>query len=205
MSSLNAEILPPLSQIFGCRGSAGAGALRCRLAGQPVGLVPVRSGGSRPLAAGLVQLHVAEHDAAEHDHVAVAQLRLLDAAAVDERAVGAAVIEDARAPRAGNEDRVPARDRAVVEAQVGGEAAADVQRLALERDRQRARRGPVPRGTGRARWARSATAWWRMRSSRQAIASKRSVVPSTAGGEITVSVLMGQANSSRLRVRLRVA
>src|ERR1700740_2568821 len=72
-----------------------------------------------------LELEVAQHHAAEHDHVAVAQVGLLHASAVDERAVRAAVIEDPRTGAARHEDRVAARDRALVEVQIGGQAAAD--------------------------------------------------------------------------------
>ncbi len=37
---------------------------------------------------------IAQHDSAEHDLVAVADIGLFDAPAIDKRTVGAAVIED---------------------------------------------------------------------------------------------------------------
>jgi hypothetical protein len=64
-------------------------------------------------------LEIAEHDPPEQDHVAVVQIGLHDSLAVDERAVGAAVIEQARAGWAVHEHRVTARDRLLIEVQVG--------------------------------------------------------------------------------------
>jgi hypothetical protein len=53
--------------------------------------------------------------AAERDHVAIAQIGLLDALTVDERAIGTAVVENPLAAGARDEDRVTARDGTVVE------------------------------------------------------------------------------------------
>src|SRR6187455_1394416 len=69
-----------------------------------------------------------QRDAPELDDVAVAQLRVGDAHAVDEGAVGAAVIDD---------DRVAPRDALVLEAQIGREAAPEVGHRLLQRDQPR--------------------------------------------------------------------
>jgi hypothetical protein len=39
-------------------------------------------------------LQIPQHDPPQHEHVAIPQILLRDATAVDERAVGAAVVED---------------------------------------------------------------------------------------------------------------
>ena len=72
--------------------------------------------------------------AADEDLVAVGQRRPLDALAVDEDAVQRAVVEHADAVRAAHEQGVAARDGGVVEADVGGQGAADAGPLAGERD-----------------------------------------------------------------------
>ena len=59
----------------------------------------------------------------------------VDARAVDEHAVEAAVVEQPHAVGLAHDQRVAARDGRVVEAQVGGEAAADARPLARQRDR----------------------------------------------------------------------
>src|ERR1700726_3174652 len=82
-------------------------------------------------------LEVAQNHAPDHEPVAAAQIRLLDTAAVHERAVRAAVIEDPRTGGPGDEDRVTPRDRALVEAQVGGQTTADVHRVLLQPNHQR--------------------------------------------------------------------
>src|SRR5437868_14483976 len=84
----------------------------------------------------MLVLEIPQHDPAEHDHVAVTEVGLLDATAVDERAVGAAVIEDPRPRGPRHDDRVPPRYRGLVEAQVGREAAPDVDHLAGQRYEQ---------------------------------------------------------------------
>src|SRR5438128_1544736 len=89
--------------------------------------------GSRS-AAERLELQVAEHDAAEDDHVPVPEVGLLDSAAVHERAVGAAVVEDPGSLGRGHEDRVPARNRALVEMEICREPPTDAQGLAAEGD-----------------------------------------------------------------------
>src|SRR4051794_29929608 len=79
---------------------------------------------------------VGEDDAAQNDDVAVAQGRLEHPAAVDERAVGAAVVEDPRACGPLVQDRGPAGDALVVEPDVGREAAADVGRAGAQGQQQ---------------------------------------------------------------------
>ena len=71
--------------------------------------------------------HVEEVQAVapDDDLVAVAQRAPLDALAVDEDAVEGAVVEDPDAVGLAHDQRVAARDRRVVEADVGGQAAAD--------------------------------------------------------------------------------
>ena len=62
------------------------------------------------------------------DHVPQEELAFLagvDAGAIDERAVGAAVVEQPHSLLAVDEDRVPPRDRRLVEAQVCMQAATD--------------------------------------------------------------------------------
>src|SRR5919108_2020962 len=71
--------------------------------------------------------------APDDDLVAVGQDTPLDALAVDEHAVEAAVVEDAHAVGLAHDQGVPPRDRRVVEADVGGQAAAHPGPLALER------------------------------------------------------------------------
>ena len=82
-------------------------------------------------------VHISECDASERDHVAIAQIRLLDALSVDERAVGTAVVENPLAVRARDEDRVTTRDGTVVEMQVGADTASNVNDLLIERDAER--------------------------------------------------------------------
>ena len=72
--------------------------------------------------------------AADHDLVAVRQRAPFHPLAVDEHAVEAAVVEHAQAVGLAHDQRVPARDGRVVEADVGGQAAADPSPLALERE-----------------------------------------------------------------------
>ncbi len=69
-----------------------------------------RDAPQRPGAATRDDLGVAEHGAAEAQHVAIGQVGDGDGAAVDVGAVGAAVVEDARALAAEGEDRVAARN-----------------------------------------------------------------------------------------------
>ena len=71
----------------------------------------------------------------------------LDALAVDEHAVEAAVVEHPHAVGLAHDQRVAARHRRVVEADVGGEAAPDARPLALEGDDAHARRRRARRGT----------------------------------------------------------
>src|SRR5579884_34730 len=73
--------------------------------------------------------------ATDHDLVAVGQRAPLDALAVDEHAIQAAVIEDPQPVRLAHDQRVPARDGRIVEADVRGEAPPDPRPLALERVR----------------------------------------------------------------------
>src|SRR5690349_8043255 len=78
-----------------------------------------------------------QRDAPELDDVAVVQLRVGDAHAVDEGAVGAAVVEDPRALAVVDDDRVAPRDALVLEAQVGREAAPEVGHRLVQRDQPR--------------------------------------------------------------------
>lgn len=65
--------------------------------------------------------------------VAVLELYHLDAVAVYEHSVEASVVEHAGAARLAVHERVPARDRRVVEAKLGGRAAPDPRPLLYER------------------------------------------------------------------------
>ena len=69
--------------------------------------------------------------AADHDLVAVGQRAPLHALAVDEHAVEAAIVEHAQPVGLADDQRVAAGDGRVVEADVGGQAAADPGPLAL--------------------------------------------------------------------------
>src|SRR6188472_3541329 len=71
--------------------------------------------------------------APDDDLVTVAQHPPLDALAVHEHAVQAAVVEDPHAVGLAHDQRVAARDRGVVEAHVGRQAASDARPLAVER------------------------------------------------------------------------
>src|SRR3954452_6035609 len=77
-------------------------------------------------------LEEVEAIAPDDDLVAVGQDTPLDALAVDEHAVEAAVVEDAHAVGLAHDQRVPARHGRVVEADVGREAAPHARPLALE-------------------------------------------------------------------------
>jgi hypothetical protein len=81
----------------------------------------------RPLA-------VDEDDVAELDLVAVGERGGEDAAPVDERAAGAAVVEQAHLLAALHDHGVAARHRHVVEAQVGAQSAADMEDVPVQRD-----------------------------------------------------------------------
>lgn len=71
--------------------------------------------------------------AADRQLVAVAQLAPLDQIGVDEDAVEAAVVEDAqRLARFGDDQGVAAGDAGVIEADIGGDAAADPRPAALD-------------------------------------------------------------------------
>src|SRR5436190_14309788 len=72
--------------------------------------------------------------AADENLVAVLESVPLDPLAVDEYAVQAAVVEDAHPVGLAHHERVTARHRRVVEAQVGGERAPDARRLARQGD-----------------------------------------------------------------------
>src|SRR5215210_2424293 len=80
------------------------------------------------------RVQVVDGVAADHDLVAVGQRRPLDALAVDVDAVERAVVEHAYALRLADHERMTARDRGVVEADVGGERAPDARPLLVERD-----------------------------------------------------------------------
>src|SRR3954467_12510137 len=71
--------------------------------------------------------------APDDDLVAVGQDPPLDALAVDEHAVEAAIVEDAHAVGLAHDQRVPARDGRIVEPDVGREAAPDPRPLTLQR------------------------------------------------------------------------
>jgi hypothetical protein len=66
-------------------------------------------------------LQIPQHDPPEHEHIAILQIRLRDATAIDKSAIGGAVVEDAGARAAVDEDCVAPGDRILIEAQVGGE------------------------------------------------------------------------------------
>ena len=103
-------------------------------------------------AARRLQLEVAQHHAPEHDHIAVAQLGLLDALPVDERAVRAAVIEDpARRLRRGT--RIACRRETELSSSCSPAASPRPMWIELlaERDQQRLLAGPAPRDSGPAR------------------------------------------------------
>jgi hypothetical protein len=78
-------------------------------------------------------VHEVQVVAADDDLVAVGQDAPLDALAVDEDPVEAAVVEDPHAVGLAHDERVPAGDGGVVEAHVRGQAATDPRPLALER------------------------------------------------------------------------
>src|SRR3954452_9411067 len=80
----------------------------------------------------LERLEEVQPVAPDDDLVAVGQDAPLDALAVDEHAVQAAVVEDAHAVGLAHDQRVPARHGRVVEADVGREAAPHARPLALE-------------------------------------------------------------------------
>jgi len=82
-------------------------------------------------------LEISQHDSAEHDYVTIAQVELLDALAIDERAVEATVIENAVAGGPPDKDRVTSRNGDIVETQVGRKTATYVGDLGAERDQQR--------------------------------------------------------------------
>ena len=74
--------------------------------------------------------------AADHDLVAVGERAPLDALAVDEHAVEAAIVEHAQPVGLTHDQRVPTGDGRIVEADVGREAAADPRPLALQGERR---------------------------------------------------------------------
>src|SRR3954471_3451596 len=82
----------------------------------------------------LGDLEVGQAIAADEDLVAVVQAAPVDALAVDEHAVERAVVEDAHAIGLADDERVAAADRRVVEADVGGQRAADARPLLGQRD-----------------------------------------------------------------------
>src|SRR4051794_27821983 len=83
----------------------------------------------------LGDLEIGEPVAADEDLVAVAQASPVDALAVDEDAVERAVVEHAHAVGLADDQRVAAADGRVVEADVGGQRAADARPLLGQRDR----------------------------------------------------------------------
>src|ERR1039457_7465296 len=74
--------------------------------------------------------HEAQAVAPDDDLVAVAQDLAFHPRAVDEHAVEAAVVEQAHAIWLAHDQRVPARDGRVIEAQIRGQAAPDARPLA---------------------------------------------------------------------------
>src|SRR5271155_2502742 len=78
---------------------------------------------TRPCAS---DLQIPQYDPPEHQYVTILEIRLRDAATVDEGAVGAAVVEYAGARAAIYEDRVAPGDGVLIQAQVGGQAPTDV-------------------------------------------------------------------------------
>src|SRR3954452_6425019 len=82
----------------------------------------------RPVA----DAHEIQTEGADRDLVAVVELVPVDALAVQEDAVQAAIVEDACSGPVAMDERVAARHRRIVEADVGGEAAADTRPAILE-------------------------------------------------------------------------
>ena len=156
---------PARGRRAGCRAPRVRPRLERRRAGRAVVPSPVRDGA-------LGDLDEVQPVAADDDLVAVLQRAPLDALAVDEHAVEAAVVEHAHAVGLAHDQRVAARDGRVVEAHVGGEAAADPRPLARERRRRGRCRRRGRRGTRRARRARSRAA---------ATSARRSSSPSGSG------------------------
>src|SRR5581483_425019 len=114
----------------------------------PVGLLEPRSrhageivsgaGGAHP-SGGLAErvageAYVVEPEAADQDLVAVLELVPVHALAVEEDAVQAAVVEHPGIARLAVDERVPARDGGIVEADVRRQAAAHPRPAVLERD-----------------------------------------------------------------------
>src|SRR5215213_1928411 len=98
--------------------SPSAGGAGCPLCDGPWGaLVSAR--------AGAVQDQEVEDEPADHQLVAVVELAQVDAVAVDEDAVEAAVVEDPDDLALAVDHRVATRDGRVVEADVGRQAAPD--------------------------------------------------------------------------------
>ena len=106
------------------RARCGPGPLRRQRACAPRPLGPIRA---------LGDFQVAHNHAPDDQDVAVAEVALGNPLAVDECPVEAPIVEDPHARTAVDEDRMPSRDRCVVEPQVGRESAADVQDARLKR------------------------------------------------------------------------
>ena len=68
----------------------------------------------------------------EVDHVTVGEVGGDDPVVVDERAVGAAVVQQPQMPSVANQNRVIAGDAVVVEADIRGWVASDVHHVAIE-------------------------------------------------------------------------
>src|SRR3954453_22736692 len=103
----------------------------------PGGLQRLTGAGQR-LLDGLEEVQAIAPD---DDLVAVGQDPPLDALAVDEHAVEAAIVEDAHAVGLAHDQRVPARDGRIVDPDVGREAAPDPRPLTLQRGDAHAARG----------------------------------------------------------------
>src|SRR5664279_273330 len=81
-----------------------------------------------------LELDVAQLETADCDDVTAVQISLLDGLAVDERPVEAAVVEEPSVRPVGDDDRMTTRYRAVVQPQIGRQAAAYVQGAAAARN-----------------------------------------------------------------------
>ena len=137
--------VPPFCESTAIVAAIGAGTIGQQRAPATCAVAPqISIGRSRRAVAGAgckrmpeIDRHIDEVQvvAADHDLVAVGERAPLDPLAVDEHAVEAAVVEHAQAVRLADDQRVAARHGRVVEADVGGQAAADPRPLALQRER----------------------------------------------------------------------
>ena len=165
-------------------------------------------GESAERAAGGRRLHVVERVAAHHDLVAVGQRRPLDAPPVHVHAVERPVVEDPHAVGLGDDQRMAPRDGRVVEADVGGQRAADPRPFARYRhdDAPAAslrRRGTCP---GTDRFARASSIQSGRVGATGSVAEVRGTVPSPATGSVPVaSISPGVRGSIYVSPLARVA